>query len=125
MCRSTLHFFNLINGSIYSFEVGLRKPDPDIYHKALSISKLINECRKLKIEVDPPDVNVSDINFRPVNKKVISFGLNAIKNVGTKALEQIKESRLKNKKFDSIFDFTANVSLKSVNRRVFSLRRSI
>jgi DNA polymerase-3 subunit alpha len=79
---------------------------------------LINECRKLKIEVDPPDVNVSDINFRPVNKKVISFGLNAIKNVGTKALEQIKASRLKNKKFDSIFDFTAKVSLKSVNRRV-------
>ncbi|MDG2367018.1 MAG: DNA polymerase III subunit alpha, partial [Candidatus Marinimicrobia bacterium] len=79
---------------------------------------LINECRKLKIDVDPPDVNISDINFRPVNKKVISFGLNAIKNVGSKALEQIIESRLKHKKFESIFDFTANVSLKSVNRRV-------
>ena len=34
-------FFNFINGSIYSFEVGLRKPDPDIYHKALSISKTV------------------------------------------------------------------------------------
>ena len=41
---------------------------------------LINECRKLKIEVDPPDINVSDINFRPVDNNTISFGLNAIKN---------------------------------------------
>lgn len=79
---------------------------------------LINECRKLKIDVDPPDVNVSDINFRPVDKKTISFGLNAIKNVGSKALEQIIASRDKHGQFDSLFDFTANVSLKSVNRKV-------
>lgn len=79
---------------------------------------LINECRKLKIEVDPPDVNVSGINFRPVNKKTISFGLNAIKNVGSKALEQIVNARENYGKFDSLFDFTANVSLKTVNRRV-------
>ena len=39
---------------------------------------LINECRKLKIDVNPPDVNISDINFRPVDKKTISFGLNAL-----------------------------------------------
>jgi len=79
---------------------------------------LINECRKLNIKVDPPDVNVSDINFRPVSKKLISFGLNAIKNVGSKALAQIIESRKKEGKFESLFDFTANVSLQSVNRRV-------
>jgi|MDSZ01.3.fsa_nt_gb DNA polymerase-3 subunit alpha len=79
---------------------------------------LINECRKLKIEVNSPDVNVSDINFRPVDKKIISFGLNAIKNVGTKALEQIVEARKKHGNFESLFDFTANVSLKAVNRKV-------
>ena len=79
---------------------------------------LINECRKLKIEVDPPDINVSDINFRPVNNKTISFGLNAIKNVGTKALEQIIEARNEYGEFNTIFDFTSNVNLKSVNRKV-------
>ena len=79
---------------------------------------LINECRKLKIDVDPPDINVSDINFRPVNNKTISFGLNAIKNVGAKALEQIIEARNEYGKFDTIFDFTSNVNLKSVNRKV-------
>ncbi len=79
---------------------------------------LINECRKLKIDVNPPDVNISDINFRPVNKKTISFGLNAIKNVGTKALEQIIETRNKHGEFDSLFDFCANVNLQAVNKRV-------
>ena len=79
---------------------------------------LINECRKLKIEVDPPDINVSDINFRPVNNKTISFGLNAIKNVGAKALEQIIEARNEYGEFNTIFDFTSNVNLKSVNRKV-------
>ena len=79
---------------------------------------LINECRKMKIDVNPPDVNVSSIDFRPVNDKTISFGLNAIKNVGTKALEQIIESRKDKKKYESIFDFTANVALKTVNKKV-------
>ena len=79
---------------------------------------LINECRKMKIDVNPPDVNVSSIEFKPVNDKTISFGLNAIKNVGTKALEQIIESRKDKKKYKSIFDFTANVALKTVNKKV-------
>ncbi|GIS36530.1 MAG: hypothetical protein Ct9H90mP7_5380 [Candidatus Neomarinimicrobiota bacterium] len=38
---------------------------------------LINECRKMKIEVNPPDVNISSIDFRPVDSTTISFGLNA------------------------------------------------
>ncbi len=54
---------------------------------------LINECRKLKLIVHPPDVNESHIIFKPLDKKTISFGLNAIKNVGTKALENILAAR--------------------------------
>ena len=50
---------------------------------------LINECRKMNIDIHPPDINVSDIHFQPVDDKTISFGLNAIKNVGVKALVQI------------------------------------
>jgi len=43
---------------------------------------LIDECRKLGINVMPPDVNESDVNFI-VTPKGIRFGLSAIKNVGT------------------------------------------
>ena len=79
---------------------------------------LINECTKLKITVDAPDVNVSDIHFHPVNKKTISFGLNAIKNVGAKALEHILETRDKDGPFESLLDFTSRVGLRVVNKKV-------
>ncbi len=79
---------------------------------------LVNECRKIKINVDPPDINVSDINFKPINKKEISYGLNAIKNVGAKALGHIIKAREKEGPFKTIFDFTSRVNLRAVNRKV-------
>ncbi len=79
---------------------------------------LINECRKLGIEVTHPDINVSDVNFRPVDEKTISFGLNAIKNVGTKALEKIIEAREKDGPFKSLFDLVLRVDPRAVNKKV-------
>jgi DNA polymerase-3 subunit alpha len=60
---------------------------------------LINECKKMKIEVVPPNINISYEDFRPVNKTTISYGLNAIKNVGSKALETIFFERKENGRF--------------------------
>ena len=79
---------------------------------------LINECKKQGIEVTPPDINVSFEDFRPVNKSTISYGLNAIKNVGAKALETIIEERGENGKYESIFDLCARVDQQKVNKRV-------
>jgi len=79
---------------------------------------LINECRKMKIKVDPPDINVSDIHFNPVEKHTISFGLNAIKNVGVKALEKIVEARKKDGEFTDIFNVCSRVDLRVLNKRV-------
>jgi DNA polymerase-3 subunit alpha len=79
---------------------------------------LINECKKLGIEVTPPDINVSFEDFRPVDKSTISYGLNAIKNVGAKALETIIEERSENGVYESIFDLTARVDQQKVNKRV-------
>ena len=79
---------------------------------------LINECRKLDIKVHAPDINNSGINFEPVNDKEISFGLNAVKNVGVKALEQCIEVRNKHGKFQSIFDFISKVDQRLVNKKV-------
>ena len=79
---------------------------------------LINECKKLKIEVKPPDVNVSYTQFAPVDKSTISYGLNAIKNVGEKALESIIENREEEGPFKSIFDFCSRIDQQKVNKRV-------
>jgi DNA polymerase-3 subunit alpha len=82
------------------------------------IVTLINECKKLKIDVKSPDVNVSFTQFAPIDKNNISYGLNAIKNVGEKALESIIENREEEGLFESIFDFCSRIDQQKVNKRV-------
>ena len=82
------------------------------------IVTLINECKKLKIEVRSPDVNVSFTQFAPIDGNNISYGLNAIKNVGEKALESIIENREDEGPFESIFDFCSRIDQQKVNKRV-------
>ncbi|MBA64528.1 MAG: DNA polymerase III subunit alpha [Candidatus Marinimicrobia bacterium] len=79
---------------------------------------LINECKKMGIDVKPPDINVSFEDFRPITDSSISYGLNAIKNVGKKALETIIHERDKNGKYLTIFDLCARVDQQKVNKRV-------
>ncbi len=82
------------------------------------IVRLINECRKLNIQVHPPDINISDNDFRPIDKKSISYGLNAIKNVGAISLKNIISEREEKGKFKSIFDFSSRVESSSLNKKV-------
>ncbi len=79
---------------------------------------LINDCRKLGIKVNAPDINVSYVEFSPVDDKTISFGLNAVKNVGTKTCEKIIEAREKDGEFVDVFDVCSRVDLHSLNRKV-------
>ena len=79
---------------------------------------LINECRKLDIKVHAPDINKSQINFVPINDNEISYGLNAIKNVGVKALEDAIKIREKSGNFSSFFDFILKVDQRIVNKKV-------
>ena len=52
----------------------------------------LNECRRMKIQVLPPDVNESDATFTPVGGD-IRFGLTAIRNVGANVVDRIVEAR--------------------------------
>lgn len=79
------------------------------------ITLFINECRKHSIEVLPPDVNKSYLDFTTEDGKV-RFGLAAIKNVGESAVEEIIRVR-KEKPFEDIFDFCLRVDSKFVNKR--------
>ncbi len=77
----------------------------------------INECRKMGIQVLPPDINQSLANFVVV-KDSIRFGLAAVKNVGGAAVFSIVKKREKGKKFTSIFDLCQRVDSRVVNKRV-------
>ena len=82
------------------------------------IVTLINECKKLNIEVKSPDINVSFTQFYPIDDKTISYGLNAIKNVGEKALESIIENREEEGEFKTVFEFCSRIDQQKVNKRV-------
>ena len=77
----------------------------------------MNECRNLGIEVLPPDINESFVEFAVVpGKEQIRFGMSAIKNVGVGAVEEILRIRGE-KVFGSLEDFFTRVNSRSVNRK--------
>jgi DNA polymerase-3 subunit alpha len=81
------------------------------------IVKYIEECRQMGIQVLPPDVNVSGIQFGVVGQ-TIRFGLAAIKNVGEAAIQSILTTRETKGRLSSLADFCGRVDLRLVNRRV-------
>ncbi|MGB7844364.1 MAG: DNA polymerase III subunit alpha [Candidatus Acidiferrum sp.] len=80
--------------------------------------KYINEARGMGISILPPDVNESDLFFTPVGD-CIRFGLAAIKNVGENTAKAIRESRLSQKEFKSLYDFCERIESRFLNKRVF------
>ncbi len=84
------------------------------------VAEYVLECRRSGIGVLPPDVNESGVLFTPVPGEgtgAIRFGLAAVKNVGTLAVENIIEIR-KERPFDSLLDFCRRVDLRVCNKRV-------
>lgn len=78
----------------------------------------INECNHMGIEVLPPDVNESFAEFAVVpDKNQIRFGLNAVKNVGGAAVEEIIDSRDHHGHFKTLDDFLSTVGSRGVNRK--------
>jgi len=81
------------------------------------IVKYIEECRAMGTRVEPPDVNVSAVQFS-VAGDTIRFGLAAIKNVGEAAMQSILRARSADGSFRTLEDFCTRVDLRLVNRRV-------
>ncbi len=73
------------------------------------VSEYIYECRKMNINVLPPDINEGQRHFS-VNCKNIRFGLLAIKNVGQGPINAIVAEREENGRFTSLTDFITRIS---------------
>ncbi len=80
------------------------------------IYQLLEECRKMGVTVEPPDVNESKVDFSVVGGK-IRFGLMAVKNVGEGPSSAIVAERAKDGPFVSMAELVGRVPLKSLNRR--------
>jgi len=81
------------------------------------VALYIEECRRLGIEILPPDINESGVDFSVIAGK-IRFGLAAVKNVGRAAIENIIATREEGGKFVSLTDFCRRVDLRVVNKKV-------
>jgi len=80
------------------------------------VSKYIRECRRLNIEVLPPDINYSEGKFI-VKEGKIRYGMAAVKNVGSAAIEEIVKIRKEKGKFESFIDFCEKVPTTVLNKR--------
>jgi DNA polymerase III subunit alpha len=129
MQQSKDYSFNKAHAACYALiayrTAWLRAHHPHEYMAALISSVMstkdrvpfyVNACDELGVEVLPPDVNASQVDFAVVEGK-IRFGLNAVKNVGEAACVAIVSAREAGGSFASIWDFTERVDPQIVNKR--------
>lgn len=86
--------------------------------KTEKIVVLIEECRRMKLRISPPDINQSQFRFTSSSDNTIQYGLGAIKGAGENAIRDIVEEREKNGYYKDLYDFCKRVDLRKVNKRV-------
>ncbi len=86
--------------------------------KTDKLVEYIDEAKKLGVDVLPPDVNESLVDFAVVGSQ-IRFGLAAIKGVGEGAVRALLEARASGGRFTDVFDLVARVEPGAANRKVY------
>ena len=76
----------------------------------------LSECRRMGIQVLPPDVNESDAEYTPRGTD-IRFGLAAIRNVGEGVVASVKSGRDSKGRYLSFGDFLAKVDAQVCNKK--------
>lgn len=82
------------------------------------IVTLIDECRDMKLEVLPPDINTSQYRFEATRDGAILYGLGAIKGVGEGAIESLIVERKRGGLFQSLDEFCRRINGQKTTRRV-------
>ena len=80
------------------------------------VSEYILNCRSMKIDLLPPDINRSEGVFT-VEQGSIRYGLSAVKGIGKPVMDSIVEERNNNGAFKNLKDFIERLSGKEVNKR--------
>lgn len=83
------------------------------------ITELMDETRKMGVEIFGPDVNISFNKFRVDTKQNIRFGLAAIKGIGKNVVDHIIDIRQQKGEFQDIYDFAERIDFHIINKKVF------
>lgn len=89
-------------------------------YKIERVAQLLDETKRLGIEILPPDINESDENFTPIeenNRQKVRFGLGVIRNVGENLVKSIIQERNDKGKFKNLADFIQRVKHKDLNKK--------
>ncbi|KPK55969.1 MAG: DNA polymerase III subunit alpha [Thiotrichales bacterium SG8_50] len=79
---------------------------------------LIDECRDMKLAVEPPDVNRCCLRFAVKDEQAILYGLGAIKGVGASAIDAMMSEREHGGPYGDLFDLCRRIDTRKANRRV-------
>ncbi len=77
----------------------------------------IDECKRLNLDVTPPDVNTGEFQFSVNKEGQVVYGLGAIKGLGEGAIQSIIDSRQLKGPYPDIYDFCARIDQRKLNRR--------
>jgi DNA polymerase-3 subunit alpha len=80
------------------------------------VQRYIANCNAMGIEVMPPDVNASGIDFTPVGDRIL-FGLSAVRNLGDGAIRQLIECRGNDGPYASLAELCDRIPGQQLNRR--------
>lgn len=83
------------------------------------IVRIIDECRRMGLEICPPQVNYSDHMFTVEGANRIRYGLGAVKGIGKAAVESLVMRRQEKGLFTDLDDLTRKNDLTVVTRRTF------
>ncbi|MEE8441007.1 MAG: OB-fold nucleic acid binding domain-containing protein, partial [Spirochaetia bacterium] len=86
----------------------------------VTFADYLDECRAMRIEILPPDVNLSRKHFSVSDGKIV-YGLVGIKNVGAGAVDELERERESGGRYESFLDFAERVDNHSINRKVVEM----
>ena len=87
-----------------------------VIDNSTKVSEYIYTCRKMGIEILPPDINEGEAEFT-VDQGKIRYALSAIKGLGRPVIDEMVRERKENGRFTTLKDFASRLSGKEVNKR--------
>ncbi|MGH8441940.1 MAG: DNA polymerase III subunit alpha [Nevskiaceae bacterium] len=86
--------------------------------KTDTVVMMIDECRRMRLSIETPDINRSDFRFAVTGPNGIRYGLGAIKGAGAGALGNVLEERAKHGAFKDLFELCRRIDTRKTNKRV-------
>lgn len=97
-----------------AFTAAVMSADLDNTDRLVTIK---DDCRRIGLELKPPDINESNYHFSVAGERSILYGLGALKGVGRNVVESIIAERGENGGFENLDEFCRRVNPEKLNRR--------